>query len=312
MLKEYKIKLRNVLKYFIYLALVFFVSCSSDNKNDSSPSASGTPVKIISPLKTNLTEYISFNANTTFLNKEIVRSTFQGFIEKIYKNIGDSVNIRDSLFLIRTKESAASDSLQIKIGNKVFKGSIIIKVQVNGILTFLNYNKGDYVSEGEQLAVISNPSSLRINLNVPYQYVQKINNHSTCMVLLPNGKSVKANIEKVLPSVDPASQTQTFILKLDEGDILPENLNVNVKIPLSFVNEALTLPKSAILSNETLEKFWVMQLINDSTAVRVDIQKGIENDSLIQILKPQFNLNDRIIFDGAYGLPDTANVVITQ
>jgi hypothetical protein len=55
-----------------------------------------------------------------------------------------------------------------------------------------------------------------------------------------------------------------------------------------------------------------MKLINDSTAVRVDIQKGIENDSLIQIIKPQFNLYDRIIFDGAYGLPDTANVVITQ
>jgi len=309
---EYKIKLKNVIKYFSYLALLFFISCSSDNKNDSLNFESGTPVKITSPLKTNLTEYISFNANTIFLNKEIVRSTFQGFIEKIYKNIGDAVNIGDSLFLIRTKELAASDSLQIKIGNKVFKGSIIIKVQVNGILTFLNYNKGDYVSEGEQLAIISNPSSLRINLNVPYQYVQKINNRSACMVLLPNGKSVKANIEKVLPSVDPTSQTQTFILKLDVGDILPENLNVNVKIPLSFVKEALTLPKSAVLSNETLEKFWVMKLINDSTAVRVDIQKGIENDSLIQILKPQFNLNDRIIFDGAYGLPDTASVMITQ
>jgi hypothetical protein len=312
MIKDYKIKSRNILKYSAYLTLVFFISCSSDNKNDSLPFESGTPVKITSPLKTNLTEYISFNANTTFLNKEIVRSTFQGFIEKIYKNIGDPVNIGDSLFLIRTKESAATDSLQIKIGNKVFKGSIIIKVQVNGILTFLNYNKGDYVSEGEQLAIISNPSSLRINLNVPYQYVQKINNHSACMVLLPNGKSVKANIEKVLPSVDPTSQTQTFILKLDGNDILPENLNVNVKIPLSFVKEALTLPKSGVLSNETLEKFWVMKLINDSTAVRVDIQKGIENDSLIQILKPQFNLNDRIIIDGGYGLPDTASVMITQ
>jgi HlyD family secretion protein len=310
MIKESKIKILNPVKYIVFLSLIFFISCSSENKNDSLPFESGTPVKITNPAKTNLTEYISFNANTIFLNKEIVRSTFQGFIEKIYKNIGDPVNNGDSLFLIRTKESAASDSLQIKIGNKVFKGSIIIKVQVNGILTFLNYNKGDYVSEGEQLAIVSNPSSLRINLSVPYQYVQKINHSSVCKVLLPNGKSVNANIEKVLPSVDPASQTQTFILKLDKGDILPENLNVSVKIPLNFVKEAITLPRSSVLSNETLEKFWVMKLINDSTAIRVDIQKGIENDSLIQILKPQFNLDDRIIFDGAYGLPDTTSVVI--
>ena len=312
MIKEYKIIIRNFIKYFAYLPIIVIISCSSDNKTDSAPFKSATPVKITNPARTNLTDYISFNANTIFLNKEIVRSTFQGFIEKIYKNIGDLVNVGDSLFLIRTKESSASDTLQIKIGNKVFKGTVIIKVQVNGVLTFLNYNKGDYVSEGEQLAIISNPSSLRINLNVPYQYVQKINRRSVCTVLLPNGKSVNANIEKVLPSVDPASQTQTFILKLEEGDILPENLNVNVKIPLSYVKDVLALPKSAVLSNETLDKFWVMQLINDSTAVRVEVQKGIENDSLIQILKPQFNLTDRIIIDGAYGLPDTASVVITQ
>lgn len=312
MKKDYKMIFKNFIKHIGYLFLILFISCSSDNKNADSPFEQGTPVKIANPFRTNLTEYISFNANTTFLNKEIVRSTFQGFIEKIYINIGDAVNTGDSLFLIRTKESSASDSLQIKIGNKVFKGTIIIKVQVNGILTFLNYNKGDYVSEGEELAIISNPSSLRINLNVPYQYVQKINRRSICTVLLPNGKSVNANIEKVLPSVDPVSQTQTFILKLDKGDILPENLNVSVKIPLSHLKDALTFPKSAVMSNETLDKFWVMKLINDSTAVRIDIQKGIENDSLIQILKPQFNLSDRIIFDGAYGLPDTASVMITK
>jgi hypothetical protein len=310
MKKNYKTILKNFINHLSYLFLILFISCSSNNKNADSPLEQGTPVKITNPSRTDLTESINLNASTTFLNKETVRSTFQGFIEKIYKNIGDPVNIGDSLFLIRTKESAASDSLQIKIGNKIFKGTIIIKVQVNGILTFLNYNKGDYVSEGEELAIISNPSSLRINLNVPYQYVQKVNPHSLCAVLLPNGKSVSANIEKVLPSVDPASQTQTFILKLDEREILPENLNVSVKIPLSYLKDALTLPKSAILSNETLERFWIMKLINDSVAVRIDIQKGIENDSLIQILKPQFNLSDRIIFDGAYGLPDTASVRI--
>jgi len=312
MMNHYKIKLKSIIKYFTTISLIFFISCTSETKDTPLPSESGTTVKITNPIRTNLTEYINLNANTIFLNKEIIRSTFQGFIEKIYKNIGDVVKIGDPIFLIRTKESSASDSLHIGIGNKIFKGTITIKVQANGILTSLNYNTGDYVSEGEQLAIISNPSSLRINLNVPYQYVSKINYGSICTILLPNGKTVKANIQKIIPSVDPTSQTQTFILSLDGSESLPENLNVNVQIPLSFVKDALTLPKSAVMSNETLEKFWVMKLINDSTAVQVDIQKGIENDSLIQIVKPQFNLNDRIIFDGAYGLPDTANVMITK
>lgn len=169
MMNHYKIKLKSIIKYFTTISLIFFISCTSESKDTPLPSESGTTVKITNPIRTNLTEYINLNANTIFLNKEIIRSTFQGFIEKIYKNIGDVVKIGDPIFLIRTKESSASDSLHIGIGNKIFKGTITIKVQANGILTSLNYNTGDYVSEGEQLAIISNPSSLRINLNVPYQ-----------------------------------------------------------------------------------------------------------------------------------------------
>ena len=130
--------------------------------------------------------------------------------------------------------------------------------------------------------------------------------------MLPDGKTVKARIQKVMPSVDEASQTQTYILKLDKDENLPENLNVSVQIPISYAKEALTVPKSAIMSNETLDNFWVMKLINDTTAVRVDIQKGIVNDSLVQIIKPQLDLTERIISDGAYGLPDTAKVVVTN
>ena len=312
MKKESIIKLKYLIKYFGYLSLIFFISCSSDNKDDSLSSELGTPVKITNPLMTDLTESVAFNATTVFMNKEIVRSTFQGFIEKIYKNIGDNVKIGEPLFLIRTKESAASDSMLIKIGNEIFKGTVTVNGQVNGVLTELNFYTGDYISEGEQIAIVSNPSSLRINLNVPYQYSSKVNRNSICDVHLPNGKTLKAGIEKILPSVDPASQTQTFILKIYERDILPENLNVSVMIPVSRFKDVLALPKSAVMSNETLETFWVMKLINDSTAVRVDIQKGIENDSLVQIVKPPFNLSDKIIYDGAYGLPDTANVMITQ
>ena len=306
----YKIRI-----YFSYQALLLLIltgllSCSSDKKTDS-PVEPGTPVKISNPLRTNLSEFITLNANTVFMNKEIVRSTFQGFINKVYKNIGDKVNVGDSLFLIKTKESSANDTLAIKIGDKIFKGNILINARASGVLTYLNYNTGDFVSDGEELATISNPSSLRINLNVPYQYASVINNRSVCTVLFPDGKSVNANIEKILPSVDPSSQTQVYILKPHTSVSLPENLNVSVRIPVSSVKNVLAVNKSSVLSNETLNQFWIMQLINDSTAVRVDIIKGIENDSLVQVVKPELNLTDKIISDGAYGLPDTALVTLT-
>jgi len=304
-------KIRNAI-FFISLSLsVFLVSCSGENKNDPNI-VSGTPVKIIQPEKMNLTDCVTLNANTIFLKKEIVRATFQGFIEKTYKNIGDQVSNGDLLFRINTKESAADTNLQIILGDKTFKGLINIKAKSNGVLTELNYNTGDFVSDGEEIAVISNPSSLRIELNVPYQYAGKININTLCKVFLPNDKIVNAFIQKIIPQVDPAAQTQSYILEMKQSENLPENLNVNAQIPIRTVKDAIVLPQSAVMSNETLDKFWIMKLINDTTAVRNDITKGIENDNFVQVLKPGLNMTDRIISDGAYGLPDTAKVVLEK
>jgi multidrug efflux pump subunit AcrA (membrane-fusion protein) len=295
----------------LFTLMALFISCSPKPKEVDIHN-SGTPVQVTSPRRVTLTETIDLNANTIFLKKEIVRATFQGFIEKINKNIGDEVKTGNLLFRIKTKESVADDNLKLTFGAKTFQGSVSVRAQSDGILTALNYHTGDFVAEGEEIAIISNPSSLRISLNVPYQYVSKINQHSPCKIYLPDGKMLPATIQKVIPSVDPVSQTQTFLLRLDEPVNLPENLNVDTRLALRTINDALVLPLTTILSNETQDEFWVMKLINDTTAVHVNIKKGIETDSLVQIISPEFNLTDRIISEGAYGLPDTAKVLPTS
>jgi multidrug efflux pump subunit AcrA (membrane-fusion protein) len=300
---------KDLIKIVLTIFVIMLFSCGTKT-GDTQVETVGTPVQITSPKKINLTEYITLNANTFFLKKEIVRATFQGFIEKIYKNLGDKISAGDLLLEIKTKESSADKNLELPIGDKTFSGIIKVFAKSEGVLTELNYNTGDFVSDGEQIAVISNPSSLRINLNVPYQYTSRINLNTTCDVYLPNGKSIKASIQKIIPKVDPAAQTQTYILNMNHLESLPENLNVNARIPLRTIKDAIVLPKTAVLSNETLDQFWIMKLIDDQTAVRVDITKGIENDSLVQIIKPELSLTDRIVTDGAFGMPDTSKVVI--
>lgn len=303
--------LKLLMLFSIMTAAISLSSCSSKNDN-SEKKIAGTPVKITHPQKMDLTEYITLNANTVFLKKEIVRATFQGFIEKIYKNIGDKISSGDLLLEIKTKESAADNNLKVPLGDEIFSGVIKIRAKSDGVLTELNYNAGDFVSDGEQIAVIANPSSLRINLNVPYQFADKINIDTPCEIILPNGKIARASIQKIIPQVDVAAQTQTYILEMHQSESLPENLNVNARIPIRTVKNSTVLPASSILSNETLDKFWIMKLLNDTLAVRVDVTKGIENDDFVQIVKPELKLTDRIIIDGAFGLPDTAKIFINN
>jgi hypothetical protein len=299
-------------KILFLLTFFFIVSCGNNYQQTDKTQISGTPVQITHPQKIDFTEYIDLNANTIFLKKEIIRSTFQGFIKKMYKNIGDDINRGDNILSLITKEAATFDSLISNLAENTLSSPVIIVAHSDGVLTTLNFHEGDFVSEGEEIAVIANPSSLRISLNVPYTYISKISPNSGCQVILPNGQTFPAKISKIIPSVDPASQTQTFLLRPEKRVNVPENLNVTARLPLQTIENAIVLPRSAVLSNETQDNFWVMELVNDSIARRVDVQKGMENDSLIQITKPLLSLSNKIINDGGFGLPDSVKVVVTN
>jgi hypothetical protein len=87
-------------------------------------------------------------------------------------------------------------------------------------------------------------------------------------------------------------------------------MNAIVSVIKSSRPKAAVLPKSAVLGNETQTDFWVMKLINDTTAIKVTVTKGFENNEEVEIKEPVFLKTDRIILTGSYGLPDTARVII--
>jgi hypothetical protein len=132
----------------------------------------------------------------------------------------------------------------------------------------------------------------------------------SCDILLPDGTQFKGIVSTKLTQVDVAAQTQKFILKAENKNTLPENLQAVVQLNKSARQNAQLLDKSALLTDETVNHFWVMKLINDSTAVKTPIVKGMTSGNKIEIISPVFLTEDRIILTGNYGLPDTAFVKI--
>jgi hypothetical protein len=47
-------------------------------------------------------------------------------------------------------------------------------------------------------------------------------------------------------------------------------------------------------------------------ALITPVVKGIENDSTIEIASPKLKINDLVITEGAYGLPDSTAVTIKK
>jgi hypothetical protein len=108
------------------------------------------------------------------------------------------------------------------------------------------------------------------------------------------------------------SQTQTILAKCNENLFLPENMIVKVGISKGSVSNKQILPKSCLLSDEMLQEFWIMKLINDSTVVKIPVVIGNKNPQKVEILSPQFDLYDKIVSVGNYGLPDTALVSVVK
>ena len=272
-----------------------------------------TPVQVVAVADSSLTEEIEITAVSAYLEKSFVKANINGYVQEAIVKTGQQVNSGQQLFLLITKEAKA-------IGNSVnqlapdlkFSGISKIKAAQSGLVIQVNHQKGDYVQDGEALATISNRKSLVFLLDLPYEYNQLISKNSNLTIELPDGLKLKGVLAGTMPAVDSLAQTQRYIVKVNSASLIPEGLIAKVKlIKISHPNVQI-LPKSAILSNETEDEFWVMKMINDSTAVRINVKKGIESNNKIEIISPKFDLKDRIITTGNYGIADTAKVKILK
>ena len=255
-----------------------------------------------------MTAYLKLNAISSYLKKEIIQAPISGYIRQNNVIIGQRVRRNETLFSVQTKEASALQSTTTRDSLLQFSGTIPIKASLGGIVSQVNVQQGAYVQEGNPLATISQTSSLVFLLSVPFEEEDRIKPNMSCQVILPNRDTLNGTVTNALPAVDVANQVETFVVSVTASEVIPENLNAIVQVPVDVSPEAQTLPKSSILTNETQTDFWVMQLMNDTTAIKRPIHKGIETEQRVAIDSPQFQPQDRFISTGAYGLPDTAYV----
>ncbi len=302
---------KKIILYFPVLILFFLYSCSGKSKTEDKETETKTPVTVTNATHEQLAETIEMNARSTFQISDNVKANLNGYIQQIHAKLGDFVKKGQLLFTLKTKEASALSAIKSDTSLE-FSGIVEVYSPLSGVITTLSKQNGDYVQDGDELAIVAEKGSLVFILEVPYESRKYVIIGNTCDITLPGGDIIKGTISSEMPTVDAVSQTQNFVLKPQSSSLLPENLIAKVDIIKSVKTSAQTLPKAAVLTNETQSEWWVMKLINDSTAVKIPIKKGIESSSKIEILDPDFGTTDRIITSGNYGLADTAKVFIEK
>lgn len=302
--------------YLVLGLAVLLFSCHGNEPaagDEDAKVVSQTPVTVTTVNDSTLTDYIDLNATSTILQKNYVKSNANGYVELVNTQLGQNVGKGQLLFTIKTKEAQSiGNSINVLDTTFKFSGVNKIKASSSGYISQLSHQKGDYVADGEPLAVISDRSSFVFLMQLPYELRQYVKMGQTVDLTLPGGTKVGAAVSSFMPSVDTVAQTQGVVLRISSGQQIPENLIAKARIVKSTKTNTMSLPKSAILANETQTEFWVMKLINPTTAIKVMVKEGIQSGNMVEILSPAFTKQDKIIISGNYGLPDTAKVKIIE
>ncbi|MCX6255644.1 MAG: HlyD family efflux transporter periplasmic adaptor subunit [Bacteroidia bacterium] len=301
--------------FFLYLLsgiIAVSLSCKHTAVTSEEAKEVKTPVTIVPVTFKSVTLTIGLPAVATFMNKSIIRATTTGTIEKILINPGEFIAADQLLFTIRTREAMALNKTVETDTSLNFKGLINIISHKEGVINSISYQKGDFVQEGDELAVVSEQNSLVFILDVPFELNRYIEKNRKCNIVLPDNRLISGTITGKLAEMDMPSQTFRYVVKPLIADRLPGNLIASINLVKSTNENALVLPKQAVLGNETQTEFWVMKMINDSTAIKVVVKKGFENNDEVEITGSGFLASDRILLTGNYGLSDTARVIIIK
>ncbi|MES2239532.1 MAG: efflux RND transporter periplasmic adaptor subunit [Bacteroidota bacterium] len=297
---------------FFVLISLFVASCKDSVVTEKVVDAR-VPVTLTSINTTTIDSYVDLNATAMYLVKNVIKANATGYLNSVNVATNDYVSNGKELFSIKTREAKVLGNTINKIDPSLnFGGAIKIRSNTTGFVTSVNVQQGDYVQDGDALVTINDANSFAIVLSLPYELKKQVAIGKEFTVLLPDSTSIKARVQKFMPTVDPVSQTQNVVLKINGKKDIPENLIVKVRIDKTSNAKTISLPKAAVLSNETETDFWIMKMINASTAIKIPVKKGIETKDKVEILSPILTPDDKILLTGNYGVSDTIKVKIVN
>ena len=261
-----------------------------------------------------LTDVLRLSAVSAYPAKDLLRATTTGYVLPPTPVPGQAVGAGQTVFRVQTKESRTLHLDQLTGDPRLrFSGIIAVKAGRAGVLSSVDKLAGDYVQDGEQLGVVYDNSRFGFVLDVPATQLRFVGPGQACRIRLPDGRLLAGRVAEVLPTADPTLQTQRYTVRpVGPVPTLPENLAVQVELDRTAPRQAPTLPQAAVLTDETQTQFWVMRLLNDSVAVKVPVARGPEQGGRVEIIRPRFSPQDRILLTGNYGLADTAAVQLSK
>ena len=192
------------------------------------------------------------------------------------------------------------------------KSTVDLTTPINGVLTDVAVNIGDWVNPGMQLATVANISSMIVKFYVSEAEVQKIKlgDHVKVYSQFGENDGVTGTISEISRSA--SADARSFQVKArfsnTKDSFYKPGMFVNVDVTLEAQNDVLVVPTSAVIY--TNNKSLVYKIVNNE-AFGVEIKPGISNDNYTEVLGG-LNEGDMVVTAGTNNLQDSTKVSIVK
>ncbi|MBN2638763.1 MAG: hypothetical protein JXR65_06715 [Bacteroidales bacterium] len=296
------------------LATVFLMASCNQNPASTATSKQILPlptVSIASPQIENKAIYTEFHGISRYLQSVHFSSQSTGVIASVFVHPGDEVKKGAPLLVVKPVEISALENTGALSGQMLNSRDTVFSNQtvlINQVL----FQEGDYVQPGNLLASAFKKNSLTALVYVPLSEVPLITKNNSCTVEIPGKGNITSRFGRKLFLADSATQTQPYVIPLPPSLMLSSGINLRVLYKTDEITNGMFIPRTGLLSNEEETEFWVMKILNHNTAVKVPVTVGCQGKDFVQILSGDLSVNDHVITEGAYGLPDGTKVQITN
>jgi RND family efflux transporter MFP subunit len=272
---------------------------------------------------------------TDALRKQKVYSPIAGIVTAMHIQEGSFVRSGETIAVIRAKEAQASmagaevllrsattdhQRQEAQHALELAKRSdnvAVMKAPFDGYVAQRLVSESEIVAENAELATLIDLSTVVVVAQVPMQDVGSVRLGQKALVEFPaiSGRTFDARVDAISPQATIESQTVPIRLRFT-GEETSLNATIRTEMIATVVivtgkrSNALFVPKQALIRNDETGQFSVFTITGDSIAKKINVNVGIQLDSMVELRTDRLKAGMPIIVEGSYGLADSMHIEV--
>ena len=235
-----------------------------------------------------------------------------------YANLGVELARVEALLKTGSATQQAYDQLKLSYDQTAenidfLEKNTYVKAPFAGVISAKNYEDGELYG-GQPILVLTQISTLKAEIAVPERFFPMVKAGMKLDLrseIYGKDQVFAATVERVFPTIDPASHTFTIKVKIPNGnDMLRPGMYVNATLFLGD-EEVIVVPYQAVLKLQGSDNRYVY-INNNGVAKYVSVELGQRFDDQVEIISNEINAGDELVVIGQARLVDGVKLEIVK